>query len=172
MSTTKASLVGKNLSERILMGFNDSTQLGLGWYELEVKKGETFRWTSKEAIAYLTPRPVSRHAFFFIRAAGWHSIDTPSKIGISEPKVTVLLDGDEIFSFVAPSEGFKFMTCVVQNLAPKMRKIREVRVEADRVFVGSDRTHHQRELGVAVSTLGIENEYILRHFAAQLGTSF
>ena len=64
----------------IVMGENDSIQLGQGWYPLE-RETFAFRWTTDRAYAYLLDIPQATH--LVVEVLGWDQSFGPTTIVVS-----------------------------------------------------------------------------------------
>lgn len=163
MPVTKAELLGTWLSNRIVMGFNDGRQIGVGWHNLETYPIH-LRWTEHEALLYLALRCSSESRVLYMALAGWSWIKGVPSHGLREPEVSVLLDGDLLGKFQAPTK-FELVTVDIKEIPEEPGKVLEVTTSTDRVIVPDKilKNGDKRELGVAVCCIGLESEHFLQY---------
>lgn len=160
---TKAELLEHNLSNRMIMGYNDQLQLGVGWHALEFDLPQPSRWSRKIALAYLTPLTPDRRLVFYVKLATINSIPD-RRMTAKEMNLRVTINGKELFDIGVMTDQFHYLVAEFDRRLLKASRLCEVALESERTIVPNDYLGNGdlRDVAFRISSLGLENWMILR----------
>jgi hypothetical protein len=164
---TKAELFEHNLSNRIIMGYNDHLQLGVGWHALEYSPPQPSRWTRKIALAYLTPLTADRRLVFYVKLAtivGIINSITHRRTTEKEMNLRVTINGKRLLDISAVNDQLHYLLVEFDRRLLKRSRVFEVALESDRTIVPNDYLGNGdlRDVAFRIGSLGLENWMMLR----------
>lgn len=138
--------VGSETMERLSMLNGSSNFLGKGWHNREFNGSRyAFRWTSKDAVAYLVPR----------RKAKYVRLEIVGAEPVSGTRGKIIINESQEHDFFVKNEKHELVFPVPRTQQTPI----QVRIKAHNVFVPSKYgfLYDGRELGIAVSSISLEN---------------
>ena len=134
---TKAELLEHDLSNRIIMGYNDQVQLGVGWHALEFSRPEPSRWSRKIALAYVTPVTQDRRLVFYVKLATINSIPE-RRMTAKEMNLRVTTNGKELVDIGVMTDQPHCLVAEFDRRLLKASRVCEVALESGRTIVLND----------------------------------